>query len=283
MADQETSPTAPAALSAALQRLLRPLVRLMLRYGVTHKAFVDISRQVFVDVAAEDFELPGRRQTIQRISMLTGIPRKEVARRREQPLAPPQVAHARHNRAGRVLSGWLHDGDFHDPAGAPRPLSLDAGGDFAELIRRYSGDLGPRPVLDELVRVGAVEVDEGHSVRLCTQAYVPASAEADKLTILGDHVADLVGVIEHNLETQGAAFPQRQVVYDNIAGAGLGGLRRLARERADALVADFDAAMAAVDRDLHPELEGNDRHRVLVGFYYLDETVSAPPSDDAGT
>jgi hypothetical protein len=63
----------------------------------------------------------------------------------------------RYNRATRVLTGWARDADFLDRRGQPRPLEVDGAASFAVLVKRYSGDMPARAVLDELVRVGAVE------------------------------------------------------------------------------------------------------------------------------
>ena len=68
------------ALAAALQRLLRPLVRLLLRHGISHTEFSELAKQVYVDVADREFPLPGRKQSVSRISVLTGLTRKEVSR-----------------------------------------------------------------------------------------------------------------------------------------------------------------------------------------------------------
>ena len=258
---------AQTALAKALARLLRPLVRIMLRNGLGHRAFSEIARQVFIDVAADDFALPGRRQTVQRISMLTGIPRKEVARRREAPADATEVTSTQHNRAARVIGGWRHDPDFLQETGEPKDLGPED--EFLELVRRYSGDLGPRPVLDELLSTGAAELIDGR-LRLRSKAYVPAATVTGQLEILGEHLGDLATTIDHNLGGTAAPYPQRQVVYDNIPNEALAELRELARRRADELTEEFSRAFAAVDRDLHPELDGSGRNRVVVGFYYGD-------------
>ena len=72
--------TGSQALSAALVRMLRPLVRLLLRRGVSFKAFSDLLRWLYVDVAIEEFGLSGRKQSVSRVSVVTGLTRKEVSR-----------------------------------------------------------------------------------------------------------------------------------------------------------------------------------------------------------
>lgn len=76
------SPLAATQLHAPLARLLRPLVRLCIRSGMTFPALAQLLRELFVNVAEHDFALDGKPQTDSRVSLLTGIHRKEVARLR---------------------------------------------------------------------------------------------------------------------------------------------------------------------------------------------------------
>src|SRR5699024_175288 len=94
------------AMSAAIKRLLYPLVKLLLRRKMPFGAFSDLAKQVYVDVADKEFSLEGRKQTVSRISVLTGLSRKEVKRVRELELAEDATVIARYNRAARVVAGW---------------------------------------------------------------------------------------------------------------------------------------------------------------------------------
>ena len=71
----------------ALTQLLRPLVRITLRQGLSAEAFEEVVRRVYVDVAEKDFALAGKKQTTSRIGVLTGLNRKEVARLKKMPMA----------------------------------------------------------------------------------------------------------------------------------------------------------------------------------------------------
>ncbi|WP_048863205.1 DUF6502 family protein, partial [Acidisphaera rubrifaciens] len=53
MTDPAPKPAAEAVLDAAA-RWLRPLVRLLLRHGVTHPALSDLLRRLYVQVATEE-------------------------------------------------------------------------------------------------------------------------------------------------------------------------------------------------------------------------------------
>ena len=106
-------------LSVAVRRLLRPLVRILLRNGIPFGTFSELAKQVYVDVAYDDFAERGRKQTASRVSALTGLTRKEVKRLRELPGEEAlAAADQRYNRAIRVISGWTNDETFQDEDGS---------------------------------------------------------------------------------------------------------------------------------------------------------------------
>lgn len=263
-------------LKAAVIRLLRPLVRILLRNGFSYGAFADLAKWVFVDVASREFALPGRKQSVSRVSVITGLNRKEVSR--VQAMSPPQDSDVgdNYNRAARVISGWLTDPDFSDAQGQTRALALGGeGGSFSDLVARHSGDMPPRAVLDELLRVGAVAQDEHGAIRLMQRAYVPRSTEADKLHILGTDVSQLIQTIDHNLQCEhGQAHFQRKVSYDNLPEEALPALRAMTGEQAQALLEQLNQWMAQHDRDSNPAVSGRGRKQAAIGIYYYEHDVS---------
>ena len=76
----ETAPNPTLYVVKALKKLLRPLVNLLISYGVTYPVFNELVKELFVDVAETDFKLLGKQQTDSRINFLTGIHRKDVKR-----------------------------------------------------------------------------------------------------------------------------------------------------------------------------------------------------------
>lgn len=261
------------ALSAALGKLLRPLVRLLLRNHISFGVFSDLAKRAYVEVAMEEFGLPGRKQSVSRVSILTGLSRKEVGRVRRLPNPSDEEAVGRYNRAARVVTGWVRDEAFSDGQGNPAVLSVDGSGPtFVALVRRFSGDVPVRAVLDELLRNGLVERLADGKVRLLARAYVPRTEEMEKLSILGTDVSDLIRTIDHNLRANGAeAFFQRKVAYDNLPEGVLPQLRELAHERAQALLEEIDRWLSQRDRDVNPSTRGTGRKRGGIGIYYFEE------------
>jgi len=259
------------ALAAAVRHLLRPLVRLLLRNAVPFKAFAELAKQVYVDVARDDFALEDRRPSISRVSVLTGLTRKDVSRLLAEPRSESPTAMARYSRSAQVLTGWLQDDRFSDGTD-PRPLAFEP--DFRELCRAYSGDMPARAVLDELLRVGAVEERDDGRFAMTERGYVPRTDEREKLHILGSDVADLIATIDHNIERPEAAFFQRKVAYDNLQAGFLPALRALASREGQALLERLNQEMQLHDADHEPELEGPVGRRAMLGVYYYEEDTS---------
>ena len=260
------------AISAAVTNILRPLVRLLLRNGVPYRTFSDIAKRVYVDVATEEFRLPGRKQSKSRVSILTGLSRKEVLRVGRLPVGDDLGAGARYNRAARVIAGWVRDRRFRDGTGNPAVLPFEGGAaSFRNLVKTYSGDAPARAVLDELLRVGTVQRSPGGKIRLLERSYIPKTGEIDKIGILGVDASDLIATIDHNIRQPGTPFFQRKVCYDNLPLEALPELKRKAADRGQALLESMDRWMSARDRDVTPDVPGTGRKRAGIGIYYFQE------------
>jgi hypothetical protein len=259
-------------LAAAVTQILKPLVRILLRSGISYGTFADIAKQQFIEVAQEEFSIEGRKQSVSRVSVITGLTRKEVRRilglRRQE----NNQNWDRYNRASRVIAGWRRDKDFLDRQGGPSLLRLSgASKSFQELVRRYSGDMPYRAVLDELEAGGSVERLNKNRIKLTDRAYLPKADETMKLHILGVDTAFLIDTIDHNLsrKDQPARF-QRKVLYDNLPNESLPALRRLSAESAQKLLEKLDKWLSRHDRDINPKAVGSGRNVAGVGIYYFE-------------
>lgn len=271
------------ALNAAVGHLLRPLFRVLLRQSMSFVAFEELAKRVYVEVAMNDFAIEGKKPSISRASILSGLTRKEVQRLLAEPLGYEGDSGERYNRAARVLTGWTRDSEFLSEDGEPRALPFDGDTGFAALVRRHSGDMPARAVLDELVRVGAVRQRDDGSYELIARAYVPQRSASDKLSILGADVADLIATIDHNME-HGADDPrfQRKVMYHAIPVTALPAFRKLSSAQAQALLERLDRWLLAHDTDIPADGSGPERARVGVGIHYFEDRHSEPPSVTQG-
>jgi hypothetical protein len=261
------------AINAAVLRILRPLVRLLLRYGVPFGTFSDLAKRVYVEVALDEFGIPGRKPSHSRASVLTGLSRKEVLRVTRLDRPADAETGERYHRAARVIGGWVRDARFHDGTGNPAPLPVEGeGATFHALVKEYSGDVPHRAILDELLRVGAAQRTADGKVRLLARAYIPVQGDEEKMEILGTDTAFLVETIGHNLRAEpGKAFFQRKTMYDNLPDEAVEELREELARRAEAFLEQADRRMAERDRDVNPKAAGTGRRRAGIGIYWFED------------
>lgn len=191
-------------------------------------------KSVFVQVAEEDFKLAKREQTDSRISLLTGLHRKDVHRLRNQPNTG--ISQSANASLGSQLVGlWISNADFIDHEGKPKPLPrLSSMGEeisFEHLVARVSKDIRARPVLDEWLRVGVVSIDAHDCVCLNTEAFIPNAGFEEKLYFFQQNIHDHLAATAHNLMNHTPPMLERCVYYDDLTPAAIRELKALAEEQ----------------------------------------------------
>ena len=186
------------AILIAIIRILRPLIKIFLRNGISYGTFSDIAKWLFIDISMKNFTIEGRKQSISRVSIITGINRKEVKRVLHFP--KPEDCAERYNRASRVIAGWQKDKDFLTKSGKPAVLPFTGkGATFQNLVKRYSGDMPVRAILDELSRTNAVVQTKTNCIRLLTAHHSFERDEITKIKNLGAEVGQLISSLGHNI------------------------------------------------------------------------------------
>ncbi|MEO1001409.1 MAG: DUF6502 family protein, partial [Pseudomonadota bacterium] len=153
---------------ALLARLLMPLARLFLLCGVPYGAAAEALKRAFVAEAARRAAATGGKATDSRLSVTTGLQRREIARLRDLPELPP----ARPDPLARLIARWRGGAPWAGPAG---PHALPRTGptpSFEALARSIRQDVHPRTFLDRLAEAGAVRVVD-ETVHLLANAWLP--------------------------------------------------------------------------------------------------------------
>ncbi len=271
---------APATLLRGVQRLLRPLARLLMAYGVNYVAFCNLAKGVFVDVAARDFPDDGGSVTDSRVSLLSGVHRREVKRLREEMLlqaAPSPVV----SLGAQVVSRWCADAAFLD--GQRRPLALprlaSKGGDlsFERLVESVSKDIRSRAVLDEWLRLGVVTLDAEDRVHLVEHAFVPARGFDEKSFYLGKNIGDHLAAVGHNLLDGQPPFLERSVYCDGLSAESVEQLRVFSRELAVSAMQEINRRALELQEADHERADAT--RRMAFGVYYYSEDVQPGRGD----
>jgi len=274
-------PEPPAALRRALQIVLRPLVRLLVEQGVPFYQLAELVKGVYVDVALHDFPLDGKGPTDSRVTLLTGVHRKDVKRlRTERPAideAPKSVS-----LGALLVARWTGTAAYLDAEGRPRPLPRKAsrGPSFEKLVASISTDIRPRAVLDEWLRLGVAHLDREDRVCLNAEAFVPSRGFEEKAYYFGRNLHDHVAAAAHNLTGRKPAFLERSVYYPGLSKASAAELAKLAaRVGMEALQAVNRRALELKRRDAADE-NASQRMNFGVYFYEADANAEARADED---
>lgn len=205
---------------AAIRRVLRPLVRVLLTHGITYQVFSDMVKSTYVKVSEEEFMLANKSQTDSRITLLTGIHRREVNRLRNESTEELGLSQ-RASMSALLLTIWSGTPEYLDEQGMPIPLQrLAKGGDspsFESLVQSVSKDFRARVVLDEWVRQGIVTLDRDDNVHLVADAFATPQDMEEKVYYFSQNVHDHLAATVHNLTGKLPPFLERCVYYDRLS------------------------------------------------------------------
>lgn len=272
-------PPEPELLKGALTRLLRPLVRLLIRGGVTFPALADLLRGLYVEVALRDLLTEPSARTDSRISLMTGVHRKEIRRQRtpEATPEPPSLTLSSH-----VIARWLGAPDLTDREGRPLPLPRSGPApSFEALAASVTTDVRPRALLDEWLDRGIATLDAAGQVRLEQAAFIPQGGRKEQMFFFARNLHDHIAAATANVLAAGAApFLDRSVHYDRLSAEAAAQLEAEARGAAERLLLDVNrTALAISDAD---DAAASDtrarRHRVNLGVYLYAE--QEPPFEE---
>ena len=266
----------------SFRTLFRPLARILIRNGVAFGTLSEWAKKVYVDVAFEEFGESGKKQTISRVSALTGVFRKEVKRLHELDEEADEGSAQRYNRAIRVISGWVNDAKYQEGIGVPRELPVEGDkGSFAALVKEYSGDIPTKAMLSVLKAAGTVSETADGNIRLEQNAFIPSDDQQDKIHILGTDVSELIETIDHNItaESDDLRF-QRKVSNISVHADALPVFRNLSAQKSQELLEELDAWLAR--NEIHPkDEEFDDKARyVSLGIYYYDRPAKTDDKDE---
>lgn len=261
----------------AIEALLRPLMPVVLSYGVGAEEIGEIFKVLYLEVLADRLKSQGRPATVARLALMAGLPKGQtqalLTRRIERREQRARDTH-KLDRLSRVLSAWHDDSRFSTPYGAPLDLSLDTEKgfrSFGDLVEASQSGLDSSLVLDELLAAGCVEVHADKFVRCINRVFIPTGVDASRITRMGRFVGAMNSTFAHNLlrSSEEPSYYERALVTD-------GRVRREFRDEAlNHLNTNMQPVIEQLDRwFLSKEQEYTDPDGVMFGvctFFYEEQ------------
>jgi hypothetical protein len=255
--------------------VMRPIVRILLRYGIGYREFVEVTKTVYVDIASSDFGLRGRPTNISRVAVMTGLTRKEAKRLRDKIASGDSRIMVKTTPLADVLHHWHSEAEFTDANGAPLRLSFSDGrGSFTELVKRFGGDVPAGAMRTEMKRVGSVEEDESGNLTVTSRAFEPASNHQKLQTLLAHGAYPMLCNIEHNtkdMEGAEGTWANRIAFTQAVPRENAGQLRRITRDRIIDFAESVDDLFMAYESIHESGSVKKDREPIAVGIFYFEE------------
>lgn len=272
-----TAPVANDLLLKAVRQVLRPLVRLLLARSIAYPQLIELLKGLYVELAVRDFPVAGKEQTDSRISLLTGIHRKDIKRLRGLPPddeRPPETV----SLGMRLINAWQAP-PFADQDGQPKRLprlaSQGREASFEGLVSSVSTDIRARPVLDEWVRLGIARVDEDDTVSLLSDAFVPHQGFEEKAFYFGHNLHDHAAAAASNLLGERTPMLERSVHYARLPASVVEALANDAKSGGMRLLKSMNRKAQTAGP---PGSTGEPEQRFTFGVYFYAEPAD-PPED----
>ena len=195
-----------------------------------------------VRAAIDDLVAQGARPTDSRISIATGVHRKDIKRLKEdsEPLQTPKEL----SITSQVVAKWLGTKGLIDPKGNPIPIlrkkQTNEEIDFEDLVRSISKDIRPRAILDELLDRGVVSATNGETLVL-HPSRLTSNQDDDALSeYFGMNIHDHLAVTVNNLLDPEKPQLERCVHYQGLSKSAVEDLVKFAEAQAMAALIAFN-------------------------------------------
>jgi hypothetical protein len=266
-------------LIAAFRHLLKPLVRLAIKNGVSIREFSQAIKGTYVDVATKQISSAGDKATREAISVMLNVDTTDIADILSTPTSANfQYEDDQSSPVSRVLAGWFTDPRSSGPYGVLVDLPFEARGDstrgspvtFSDLALKYCPGTPAKELLDESIRTGCVITVGSGFFRAVKRSYVPDPLSAVSISHFAHVVHNLCESFEINLRAEsggGKGLFERTVISDTrLTREDLQAFDKYVRNRGQLFADDIDnwltSRSAPGPKDVNPVNTG-------IGIYHF--------------
>jgi hypothetical protein len=258
----------------ACRHFLRPIVRFLLRNGVTWNEFKELSKEMYVGVAREEYGIQGRPTNNARVAVITGLSRREVSRIRNKLLEGAERPDLRQgNRISRILTGWHVDPEFQNEDGQPKDLpSNGPTGSLFSLLKRYAGDLPHGALKKEMLQLGLIKENPDESLKVLQRDYVYTILDPEMVRQMSVALHDHATTLEHNINPDRKKPARFERMADNarISARSAKTFMKLVENRGMEFLQEIDAWLST--HEIDESNDDTDRQvRLGVGVYLIHD------------
>lgn len=259
-------------LSKIIGKMLKPLVKLLMLNNITYTGLLSLLKQTFVKVAAEEqiFHLDNKKQTDSRISLLTGVHRKEVKRIRENMHDSLSESELTAGLSAQMMSRWLGHQSYLDTKGKPLPLHKqhDSERSFEQLVFDISKDKHPRSILDDWLKQNLVRIDDENMIHLLQNGYIAQDNFEEKLFFAGKNISQHLDAVTNNLTPNSNPRFDRAVYYHNLSPDSATKIEQLAQHEMLKVLTLINKKAADLQSQDALNTDTKNIHSIHLGAYF---------------
>ena len=261
--------------------MLAPLVRLLVANGVTFPQLVAALKPTFLRAAQVELSQSGKRINDSAISIVSGVHRKDVRALSSESRLTARVRQPLPSLAGEVIARWASDPQYVDEDGLPLALPVRNGKarsepSFERLSQSVSRDFHSRAVLEELLRLGFVEVSDDIA-RLHIECAVADRSFIHAMAYIARNVHDHLAAIEGNFSAMqagnGSPHLEHSVCTEDLGPESIQALQELARRVLESATRRI-SALSAERLEHDSQRSGSQAMRMRFGMYFYSEPES---------
>jgi hypothetical protein len=247
---------------------------------VRYDEFLELVRGVFVETAVRDGLGDTRKPSRAKVSIWTGVPRRDVDHFIDNDGALPAAPRSLSNTLSEILNKWHTDPQFVGPYGIP--LELEVHGQksrsFNELVGMVDARVDPHEVLEELIRLRTVVWSGDTHVRTVSRATIPVEEMSPaQIEFFGNALTRLANTLQYNLDRKNVEKRLERSVFSDrgLPSSVIPIFEKHVRERVTELLIDLDNWLSPYTAKSQP---GAPLERVgLAVFQFVDPVNDVTP------
>lgn len=244
-----------------LEKLFEPVADFLIGQGLKMQQALEALKVAMIYAAVNTLEKKKEKVTVSKISVMTGIHRRDVVR-------IYKVGNKKVNEIdliSKIIGLWSYGGKYLNKKGKPRDLIFDGNdSEFAELVYAVSSELKPSTILFEMQRANYVKVD-GNKVKLQNKAAVSNKDLEAGFHMLSDDIGDLITAVTKNLYTDTRQL-HAKTIYDAIPESFLPEIREWMLNKGAKYHDEVSRYLAGFDQDINPKKKYQQEKKARVAF-----------------
>lgn len=233
----------------AFQKILRPLVKILIRSGVRYDEFCQLIKGVYIESGIRDgIGLPGD-PSLSKVAIATGIGKRDVETYVSDSARSIKPKRTIQGALSEVLHRWHTDPTYLGPYGVPLEIEFATGKgrSFTDLASSVDDSIEPGILLEELLKSGAVTNSGERHLKVLSRTFlVPEPMSPVMLEYFGNTITNLTTTLEFNMDPDRSTKRLQRSVYADkgLTEAQLAEFESYAKAKAQEFMVEVDNWLA---------------------------------------